>query len=86
MGTAPPQHSQEGLPRTPLALTAAPAGHITNGAQGRQGLWFWKLHQGSLGRNAPLKTGILTESWEGFWNSAISGEQPLRFHPIFKGI
>lgn len=53
---------------------------------GSRGPSFWKLHQGSLGRNAPLKTGILTESWEGFWNSAISGEQSLSFQQIFKGI
>lgn len=37
------------------------------------GLWFL-LHQGFSGLNPHLRTGILTESWEGFWNSAISGE------------
>ena len=44
------------------------------------------VYQGFSGLNSHLRTGILTESWEGFWNSAVSGEQSLGLHQVSMGI
>lgn len=90
-GPYPLGEGQPLLTTTRLGLPAphSPGAHSwTTSATVPRGYWGLRflLHQGFSGLNAQLSTGILTESWEGFWNSAISGEQSLSFHQVPKGI